>query len=336
MSLKLKLFRITAVILLVLQMTLIFCFSAQKSDKSKDLSEGFTYKIASAFYPEFDEMEQEEQIEIVKKLHFFVRKLAHFSLFAILGFFSLLSLVTYKKVHFAFRCIFAFLLSVLYAVSDEYHQTFVDGRVGCVQDVLIDSVGALTAIVFTIIIILLSRKLRYSLVLNKTLDLGGKALRKKELLLQNESLFDKLNKSQAENSLLKKQISQMKKEIEDLKCQLSDVLKPEPLKEEENTPLKHIEEKVLKKEITADFDYASKVIGEIVVSSANYSNQLTQNGNTEYKELVNLILGRCEIAKADILAAVTSLCDNNTKIQLINSIKNETEEYFLSVMAQIN
>lgn len=335
MSTKVKVFRIIAVILLILQMTLIFCFSAQKADESKDLSEGFTYKIASVFYPDFNEMEQEEQIEIVINLHFFIRKLAHFSLFAILGFFSLLSFVTYKKLNFVLRCIFAFVLAVLYAVSDEYHQTFVEGRVGCAQDVLVDSAGAFSAIIFTVIIILLSRKLRYSLVLNKILDLGGKDLRKKELLLQNESLFDRLNKSQAENSSLKKEINQLKKELEDLKTKLSEPETSE-ISKEESAPLKRIEEKVIKKEITADFDYASKVIGEIVVSSANYSNQLTQNGNTEYKELVNLILGRCEIAKADILAAVTSLCDNNTKIQLINSIKNETEEYFLSVMAQIN
>ena len=73
-----------------------------------------------------------------------------------------------------------------------------------------------------------------------------------------------------------------------------------------------------------------------MVSSANYSNQLTADGNTAYKELVNLILGRCEIAKGEILSAVCSECDNATKIQLIDSVKRETEEYFLSVMAQRN
>ncbi|HEY1367181.1 MAG TPA: VanZ family protein [Gaiellaceae bacterium] len=36
----------------------------------------------------------------------------------------------------------AFVLAVLYAVSDEVHQTFVAGRHGSPRDVLIDAVGA--------------------------------------------------------------------------------------------------------------------------------------------------------------------------------------------------
>ncbi len=335
MSLKLKLFRICAVILLVLQMILIFCFSSQKADNSKDLSEGFTYKVLSVLYPDFNEMEKEEQIELIYNLHLPIRKLAHFGLFALLGLYSFLSLVTYNKISFAFRCILAFLFSVLYAVSDEYHQTFVEGRVGCIRDVIIDSAGVFCAIVLAVAIVLLSRRLRYPLVLNQTLEVGVKDLRKKDLLLQNEALFDKLNKSQAENVSLKKQISQISKEIEELKAKLREVAEPQT-ETQDDTPLKHIEEKVVKKEVSADFDYASKIIGEIVVSSANYSNQLTADGNTAYKELVNLILGRCEIAKGEILSAVCSECDNATKIQLIDSVKRETEEYFLSVMAQRN
>lgn len=38
--------------------------------------------------------------------------------------------------------VLAFLLPVLYAVSDEYHQTFVPGRSGSLMDVLIDAAGA--------------------------------------------------------------------------------------------------------------------------------------------------------------------------------------------------
>jgi VanZ family protein len=40
----------------------------------------------------------------------------------------------------------AFLVSVLYALSDEYHQTFVPGRHGRLMDVGIDAVGALVAL----------------------------------------------------------------------------------------------------------------------------------------------------------------------------------------------
>ncbi|HEU0019529.1 MAG TPA: VanZ family protein [Thermoleophilaceae bacterium] len=36
-------------------------------------------------------------------------------------------------------------IAIGYAITDEIHQTFVDGRVGTWRDVLIDSAGALTA-----------------------------------------------------------------------------------------------------------------------------------------------------------------------------------------------
>jgi VanZ family protein len=36
-------------------------------------------------------------------------------------------------------------IAIGYAIADEIHQTFVDGRVGTYRDVLIDSAGALTA-----------------------------------------------------------------------------------------------------------------------------------------------------------------------------------------------
>ncbi len=42
--------------------------------------------------------------------------------------------------------VFALLLTVLYAISDEYHQTFVPGREGRWQDVLIDTTGASVAL----------------------------------------------------------------------------------------------------------------------------------------------------------------------------------------------
>lgn len=41
-----------------------------------------------------------------------------------------------------------FAFTVLYAASDEWHQTFVPGRGGAVSDVLIDAAGALLALTF--------------------------------------------------------------------------------------------------------------------------------------------------------------------------------------------
>lgn len=41
----------------------------------------------------------------------------------------------------------AFVLTAVYAISDEYHQTFVPGRNGNVVDVMVDWLGAVTALV---------------------------------------------------------------------------------------------------------------------------------------------------------------------------------------------
>jgi hypothetical protein len=54
------------------------------------------------------------------------------------------------------KCIaVAFVFAVLFAASDEWHQTFVPGRDGCVRDVLIDTAGASIAALF-----LLRRRVR--------------------------------------------------------------------------------------------------------------------------------------------------------------------------------
>ena len=42
--------------------------------------------------------------------------------------------------------LWAILLTILYAISDEYHQTFIPGRNGTLDDVMIDSFGGLTAL----------------------------------------------------------------------------------------------------------------------------------------------------------------------------------------------
>ena len=44
--------------------------------------------------------------------------------------------------------VFAWILATLYSATDEFHQSFVPGRYPAVTDVLIDSVGAVTAVLF--------------------------------------------------------------------------------------------------------------------------------------------------------------------------------------------
>ena len=138
---KQKLFRIILALLIVLNMTAIFCLSAQEAVQSNETSEGFITLICRAFIGRFDSLVPEKQESLVESLSFVVRKAAHMTEFAMLSFLCSLFAASYCVKPKAFS--FALAFSVLYAVSDEVHQLFVEGRSCQFSDVCVDSVGAL-------------------------------------------------------------------------------------------------------------------------------------------------------------------------------------------------
>ena len=81
----------------------------------------------------------------------FVRKLGHFSEYAILGFFAFSNIfqIEREKIRLETSFFISFLFCFSYAVSDEFHQTFVIGRDGNFMDVLIDSGGVLFGIIIS-------------------------------------------------------------------------------------------------------------------------------------------------------------------------------------------
>ena len=81
------------------------------------------------------------------QLDFLLKKTAHLVEYAILAVFlhrGMLEQLRYPEKSSKLRHTWpwAIVLSILYAVTDEYHQTLVSGREGKVQDVFIDSLGA--------------------------------------------------------------------------------------------------------------------------------------------------------------------------------------------------
>jgi len=85
--------------------------------------------------------------EGVAAIHFLIRKLAHFSEYAVLGVLSARafasSLNDLLRRHW-FQL--ALLLIVCYALLDEFHQSFVPGRTASIYDSAIDVVGGLCAL----------------------------------------------------------------------------------------------------------------------------------------------------------------------------------------------
>jgi len=86
--------------------------------------------------------------ETLQIVHFIVRKLAHLTEYAIMGFlaaraFSTSSYGPLRRHWF----LVALLLIVIYSLLDEYHQSFVPSRTASIYDSMIDSVGGLAALV---------------------------------------------------------------------------------------------------------------------------------------------------------------------------------------------
>ena len=106
----------------------------------------------------FSKQPEVESTKLASNL--FVRKLGHFSEYAILGFFAFAYFSNIfqtgrEKIQLETSFFISFLFCFSYAVSDEFHQTFVIGRDGNFIDVLIDSVGVLFGIMISYILLFL-------------------------------------------------------------------------------------------------------------------------------------------------------------------------------------
>ena len=131
-------------VLLVLWMGFIFSMSSENAEKSSNTS-GQTIRVVLSAVPGFEEQPEEVKVNIIEKLQFIVRKSAHFIGYMILGILASGLILYYGNINKKY--LLAFLICVIYAISDEIHQLFVPGRAGQVRDVLIDSAGSLLGII---------------------------------------------------------------------------------------------------------------------------------------------------------------------------------------------
>ena len=122
----------------ILWMLVILYLSSQSADQSNQLSMGVTVRIYEAVNILLPELE-------VDAFNHMVRKYAHFFAYMILGILSVNALYL-NGIKDRKAILYSFIISFLYAISDEIHQIFVPGRAGQVMDVLIDSSGGIIGI----------------------------------------------------------------------------------------------------------------------------------------------------------------------------------------------
>lgn len=137
----------------VIIMLVIFSFSHKPANNSNESSLTIAGK-ALAIYEKIanTSIDTEKRPMLLEKINHIVRKGAHFSEYALLSFALAFHFFTckWKKLRVLS---FSIIGSSLYAMTDEYHQTFIEGRSGQISDVLLDTSGALTgALFFTLFI----------------------------------------------------------------------------------------------------------------------------------------------------------------------------------------
>ena len=86
--------------------------------------------------------------ETLAVIHFITRKIAHFTEYAILAFLAARAFRSSPRPAIASRWfLICVTLIVVYALVDEYHQSFVPSRTASVWDSFIDMAGGLTALI---------------------------------------------------------------------------------------------------------------------------------------------------------------------------------------------
>lgn len=122
--------------LLIIWMIVIFVFSQMDDSISEALSQSATSFLLNL-----------KNLLLIKEFDPYIRKIAHVFEYFILGG------LAYNYFRFIFNdrkvYIYSFILSFIYACSDEIHQLFIQGRAGQMVDVFIDMIG-----VFIILVIL--------------------------------------------------------------------------------------------------------------------------------------------------------------------------------------
>lgn len=142
----------------VLWMAFIFLKSAE-SYQQQSLRPLLESKLAGfqlmSIFPHWEFSYDHQKIswqDPIGAIEFFIRKAGHVSEFAILALLWSLALLA-KPVKVIIALLTSSIISLVYAASDEWHQTFVKGRTGHGIDVAVDAIGILLAILLVLVVL---------------------------------------------------------------------------------------------------------------------------------------------------------------------------------------
>ena len=141
---KKKIATIIAIVLIVCIYGIMFGFSAQTGEESGGLSFLVSKRLVEfADFFSLDEWSLEEVDTRAEQIDFLIRKAAHFSEYAVLGFLEFGLAVMWMKPGKRRVMLIAGIV-FLSGCADEFHQMFVPGRYPSFWDILLDTAGGLT------------------------------------------------------------------------------------------------------------------------------------------------------------------------------------------------
>ena len=121
-NIKIIILRIFLVIMLLCTFGMIFGFSGQDAKKSSSVSRMVTETITKNIKSIQEKPEKEKQ-SILSRIEKIIRKIAHFSIYTIVGF-LLMALFETFNIKEIDRFATSLIIGVVYASSDEIHQCF--------------------------------------------------------------------------------------------------------------------------------------------------------------------------------------------------------------------
>lgn len=137
----------------LVMMYVIFGFSTETGTESSGLSMRVGRAVVSTVDDFFNIDMSEEDISLkAENMQLIIRKGAHMTEYFVLCLMVLIAVTKSIKVYGKSRYLLAGSIVFIYACTDELHQYFVPGRDGRFSDVLIDSAGALIAILIAALI----------------------------------------------------------------------------------------------------------------------------------------------------------------------------------------
>lgn len=140
------------IVLLLCTFYIIFGFSSQDGEESGGISKRITEFILEKS-SKYNSLEQTKKEEVSKRTERIVRKIAHFSIYTLVGFLLMALFSTYENIKRKYQIYISAIIGILYAFSDEIHQSFIPGRGPKITDVFIDSLGVFFGMAVILLII---------------------------------------------------------------------------------------------------------------------------------------------------------------------------------------